>query len=166
MNDVNLEKQLQQQLAQLPTGLEPSRDLWAGIDHAIEMQQQRRRPRGIYQRLSAVAAGVGLTGLTVWLSLTVNVIPSDEGSNWQHVTLMSELFEQQKQTLLVKYADRQASADNWRSQLAELDDAAEAIKKVLDEDPANAQLLKMLQQVYQQQLDLIHAVNKNPWQQI
>lgn len=169
-----LEAKLQQQLEQLPKTLTPSRDLWAGIDHAIEQQQQQgyRHPRqGLrWVKLSAVAAGFAVIGLTGWLTLNSGV--SDDGlgdTTGGHLVFVDEMstsFEQQKQALLVKYQDQQQNSQNWRSQLKELDAAAAAIKKALDQDPSNAQLIKMLQQTYQQQLDLIKAVNKSPWHSI
>jgi hypothetical protein len=166
MNDAEFEKELQQQIEQLPRQMKPSRDLWAGIDHAIEQQQGTKRFS--LPKLTAVAAGFSMLGLTAWLTLNGNFSPALQapGEGLQYVTVMTETFEKQKQSLLTKYEDQKPSADNWRSQLNELNDAATAIKKVLDQDPTNAQLIKMLQQTYQQQLDLIKAVNKSPWQTI
>ncbi len=176
MNDSEFDKTLQQQIDALPRQMKPSRDLWAGIDNAIERQEQgnRRGKTGFsFQKLSAVAASFAVLGFTAWLTLNVNMLPSDEaqsvyvpGENLEFVSQMTESFEMQKQDLLVKYEGHKPTADNWREQLKELDLAATAIKKVLDQDPSNAQLIKMLQQTYQQQLDLIKAVNKSPWQSI
>jgi hypothetical protein len=178
MNDLEFDKTLQQQIDALPRQMKPSRDLWAGIDHAIE-QQQRNRAFS-YQKLSAVAASFAVLGFTAWLTLNANIpLGEDEtplsaqvsgaqvsGENLEYVTQMTQSFEIQKHDLLVKYEGHKPNADNWRGQLKELDSAAIAIKKVLDQDPSNAQLIKMLQQTYQQQLDLIKAVNKSPWQTI
>ena len=166
MNDAELEKSLFEQVEQLPRQIKPSRDLWAGIDHAIE-QQQNPQKFG-YQKLTAVAAGLAIFALTAWMTLNTGIegVPSVEGYQLQYVQDMSNEFEQQKQTLLVKYQGQQATADNWHNELKILDEAAIAIKKALAQEPANAQLIKMLQQTYQQQLDLINAVNKSPWQTI
>lgn len=170
MNDVEFDKVLQQQVDELPKQMKPSRDLWAGIDHAIEQQQAQQisKQRFSYQKLSAVAASFAVLGLTAWFTLNTNITPGAQGpgENLQYVTQMTQSFENQKQALLVKYEDQTPNAANWRDQLKELDAAAVAIKKVLDQDPTNAQLIKMLQQTYQQQLDLIKAVNKSPWQTI
>lgn len=164
------EQRLQQQIDQLPKSLTPARDLWAGIDHAIEQQQINQRYS--WQKWSAMAAGFAVLGLTVWLSINVNNdiynpsgTPAGDDSSHYLVSLSAD-FEKRKQALLVKYEDQSSATENWREQLQELDDAATAIKKVLDQDPTNAQLIKMLQQTYQQQLDLINAVNKSPWQKI
>uniref|UniRef100_UPI0038F6B87A hypothetical protein n=1 Tax=Streptomyces scabiei TaxID=1930 RepID=UPI0038F6B87A len=66
--------------------------------------------------------------------------------------VMSDYFTQQKQTLLVQYQNQPALADNWQQQLVELEDAERAIKQALENEPENPALLKMLAQVYQQQL--------------
>ncbi len=166
MNDAQFDQALKMQIDTLPKELAPERDLWAGIDHAIERQQSSQRFN--FTKLTAVAAGVMVIGLTSWLTFKNVDLPSvrTTGQNLQYVNWMTESFEQQKQTLLVKYEDTPAMTDNWQEQLKQLDDAAKAIKKALAQDPSNAQLIKMLQQTYQQQLDLINAVNQDPWQMI
>jgi hypothetical protein len=166
MNDAQFDQLLKQQIDELPSEIKPERDLWAGIDHAIEQKQDKGRFN--IPKLSAMAAGLAVLGLTGYLTFNQMELPQahSAGDGLQYVTLMTESFEQRKQALLVKYEDTQPATDNWRQQLKELDEAAVAIKKVLDEDPTNAQLIKMLQQTYQQQLDLIKAVNHNPWQTI
>lgn len=184
MNDLEFDKTLQQQIDALPRQMKPSRDLWAGIDNAIEQQDQQKqgnhhgKPGFSFQKLSAVAASFAVLGFTAWLTFNANIPLGDTqqsanvpgayapGDNLEYVTQMTESFEVQKQDLLVKYEGHKPNADNWRAQLKELDSAAVSIKKVLDQDPSNAQLIKMLQQTYQQQLDLIKAVNKSPWQTI
>lgn len=176
MSELDLDKELQHQIGQLPKQLKPSRDLWTGIDHAIEqelqaqVQQQHTAKLTSWPKLSAVAAGFVVFGFSTWMvmnvepSIGVNDIASNEPMSY--VSQITDSFEQQKQSLLVKYQDQQAYADDWQLQLKELDDAASAIKKALAIEPGNAQLIKMLQQTYQQQLDLIKAVNKSPWQTI
>jgi len=188
MNDADLEQALDQQISQLPKAIAPQRDLWAGIDNAIEHQAQQQtdkvKPRSVVYRLSAVAAGIAVFGFSAWMVMTNNptidgidsidgqgVVAQQDMANGDDETLnyvndLSSLFEQQKQALLVKYQDTPSYVDNWQGQLDELDKAAEAIKQALVNDPTNAQLIKMLQQTYQQQLDLINTVNKSPWQTI
>jgi hypothetical protein len=79
---------------------------------------------------------------------------------------LSALFEQQKQALLVQYEAQPALTNDWQQQLDELEQAEQAVKLALQNDPENAALLKMLAQVYQQQLDLINRVHAPSWQQI
>jgi len=79
---------------------------------------------------------------------------------------MSEFFTKQKQSLLVQYQSQVALTDNWQVQLQELEDAEQAIKQTLENEPKNKALLSMLAQVYQQQLDLINKVHAPRWQHI
>ena len=119
MNDANAGKnnagkdtpnQLDQQIAQLTKTLEPKRDLWVGIDNAIEEQHSGRRQH--YPKLSAVAAGFAMLGLTAWLTLNVNPNLSQQsseqpadGGNLDYVAELSQTFAGQKQALLAKYQD-------------------------------------------------------------
>lgn len=175
MNDAELDRKLQQQIDELPKALKPSRDLWAGIDHAIESQQQyRTKPSKVYQ-LFGVAAGFAVLGLSAWMYMQSSVEPlptqnqelvAEVPAPLQYIDELSTLFEQRKQTLLVKYQDNPTATQDWKLQLEQLDKAALVIKQALVNDPTNAQLIKMLQQTYQQQIDLIEAVNRSPWQSI
>ena len=179
MNDAQLDKQLQQQIASLPKEVLPSRDLWAGIDHAIETGEQRHG-KSSWQKLTVVAAGVATFGWLSWLTVNMNNVAFDpQLSESGHmvaaqlndrtvpfVEAMAQSHEAQKQALLVQYDANQSMVGDWQKQVEELDKAADAIKKALVLDPSNAQLIKMLQNTYQQQLDLIEMVNRSPWQQI
>lgn len=75
-------------------------------------------------------------------------------------------FTKQKQSLLVQYQSQVALTDNWQVQLQELENAEQAIKQTLENEPKNKALLSMLAQVYQQQLDLINKVHAPRWQHI
>ncbi len=66
----------------------------------------------------------------------------------------------------MQYQNQPALTDNWQQQLTELEDAERAIKQALENEPENPALLKMLAQVYQQQLDLINKVHAPKWQTI
>ena len=79
------------------------------------------------------------------------------------VSQLSQQHEEQKQFLLTGYAQQPALTDNWQAQLTELDEAATAIKTALREDPNNAAMVNMLQQVYQQQIKLIQSVHRPGW---
>ena len=66
----------------------------------------------------------------------------------------------------MQFEGKNALTNNWQQQLAELDSAAEAIKKALLNEPDNMALLKMLQSVHQQQINLIERVHSPKWSQI
>jgi Tfp pilus assembly protein PilF len=58
--------------------------------------------------------------------------------------------------------------DQWVdiTRRSSLEEAEQAIKQALENEPQNQALLTMLAQVYQQQLDLINKVHAPRWQQI
>ena len=67
---------------------------------------------------------------------------------------------------MVRFQDQPALTQNWQDQLTGLDDAADAIKTALENKPNNMALLKMLQSVHQQQINLIERVHSSKWSQI
>ncbi|KAF7787482.1 hypothetical protein PRUB_a4878 [Pseudoalteromonas rubra] len=145
----------QQDQDQLP---EPQRDLWQGIEKAINVSSTEVPSRSPWIKLAGVAACVS-AGLLSW-----QVIMTQPRQDT--MTHMSAFFEQKKQTLLVQYEAQPALTKDWQGPLQELEEAEQAIKLALMKDPDNAALLKMLAQVYQQQLDLITKVHQPQWQQI
>ncbi len=169
MTKNSFDKALDEQIDALPKEKQPERDLWRGVSLAIENESAAhntasRRP-AVW---AAMAACVALVALVSWYGLQQP--PTQTGP--QSVTgealvkALSDQHEQQKQALLVEYTDTPALADNWQQQLAELDDAASAIKAALEQDPDNPALLRMLQNVYQQQIALIERVHAPKWQRI
>ncbi|ALU43840.1 hypothetical protein [Pseudoalteromonas rubra] len=145
----------QQDQEQLP---EPRRDLWQGIEKAINVSSTVAPSRSPWIKLAGVAACVS-AGLLSW-----QVIMTQPRQDT--MTHMSAFFEQKKQTLLVQYEAQPALTKDWQGPLQELEEAEQAIKLALMKDPDNPALLKMLAQVYQQQLDLITKVHQPQWQQI
>ena len=162
MKQTNLDKMLDDAVAQLPTEITPKKDLWQGVENAIAKQPtQIEKKSHVRQQITAMAA-------CMCLGLLSYLVFFNQQSNQYEAGLqaMTQTFKQEKQALLVKYSDQKALADNWQSQLAELENAEKAIKLALENEPENATLLRMLSQVYQQQLDLINKVHKPSWQQI
>lgn len=156
---MSINKDLQQRMAELPAELEPSRDLWPGIERAIRQQQwqQQKQTRSTLWPGLALAASVCVVSVIGWFS-------------WQQVSVAEPNWiaqvEQQKQALLVAYQDVPAVTDNWQAQLTELEHAAQSVRDALAKDPNNTVLLAMLQRIYQQQLDLINQVHQPKWQQL
>ncbi|WP_440054287.1 hypothetical protein ACSLBF_15655 [Pseudoalteromonas sp. T1lg65] len=138
---------------------EPQRDLWLGIEKAINQESPvRQTTHNHWQKLTGIAACT-VAGLFAW-QVVMNQPKQDSLAN------MSSFFEQQKQALLVQYDTQPALTSDWQMQLQELEQAEQAVKLSLKNDPENAALLRMLAQVYQQQLDLINKVHQPRWQQI
>ncbi|MBE0369684.1 hypothetical protein [Pseudoalteromonas aurantia] len=148
---------IERSLAQ-PSEIQPEKDLWPGIEHAIGKPITDQKPHNIWPKVSGVAACF-IVALVTWQAVMVQ--PKHDA-----MASMTHFFDQQKQTLLVQYEQQPALVTGWQIQLQELENAELAIKQALENDPQNAALLKMLAQVYQQQLDLINKVHTPRWQQI
>lgn len=165
------EHQLERALDALPREKMPQRDLWQGIELGIEQQQHagtekthKAPPR------FAIAASFAVVAMAGWLVIQqLNVEPTQESiapSAEQLASVLSSQHQIQRDQLLVSLEGQPALTENWQEQLQELDDAAAAIKAALAQDPNNAALLKMLQNVYQQQISLIERVHSPKWRQI
>ncbi|MFY8300501.1 hypothetical protein AAEU28_17180 [Pseudoalteromonas sp. SS15] len=158
MSKVNFDDFLKEELAK-PSEVAPSRDLWPGIERAIaEPAKSSVNDKQYWPKVTGIAACF-IAGLLAW---NVSVMRPEQNT----MRDLSALFEQQKQALLVQYEAQPALTNDWQQQLDELEQAEQAVKLALQNDPENAALLKMLAQVYQQQLDLINRVHAPSWQQI
>ena len=170
MSRENFDTALKHQLDELDREIQPKRDLWQGIELALANepapdQVEPNQPRQMNgARMFAVAATFAFVGLFGWF--TVNQPDQGMIGGQELVAALSNQHQQQKDSLLVKFKGQPALTQNWEQQLDELDDAAKAIKTALKEDPNNIALLKMLQNVHQQQIDLIERVHAPKWQQI
>ena len=161
MTEQSFDSKLQEQIERLPREMQPQRDLWPGIDQAIEELVHRQPSRTPWYALAASIAVVSLVLLTFTSQQTET--RQDKSSMGRLVSQLSQQHEEQKQFLLTGYAQQPALTDNWQAQLTELDEAATAIKTALREDPNNAAMVNMLQQVYQQQIKLIQSVHRPGW---
>lgn len=165
MNKGSFEQDLKQQVADMRKDKQPDRDLWAGIELALS--QDESNTQDLVSKGDTkwywVAATVVAFGLIGWISLGQQSTPL---TGDELVAALSQQHQQQKSALLVRFQDQPALTQNWQEQLTELDDAAEAIKKALENEPNNMALLKMLQSVYQQQIGLIERVHSPKWSQI
>lgn len=168
MNKQNFEVALKQQLNEIEKTRQPERDLWAGIEHGLNDELTPNQLKDIPERatrpkLYGVAAALAFVGLFSWYGLEQQ---QDMVTGQQLVAALSSQHAQQKDALLVKFKDQPALTQNWQQQLDELDAAAVAIKKALEQEQNNVALLKMLQKVHQQQIELIERVHSPKWQQI
>ena len=148
---------LMQRLKALPKEQMPSRDLWPGIASALYAQQQPSKKS--YVSMLASAASLVLVAMLAWFSF-------ESGKSLQGQALVASLSQQhqmQRESLLVHYKDQAALTENLHQQLEELDEAAAAIKKALEQEPNSPALLKMLKHVYEQQLKLIERVHAPRW---
>lgn len=170
MSNLPFEQQLKDQLTELDKDKQPDRDLWQGIELALSQEaashddnMEHSRNVASDKKFHLLVASVAAFGLIAWLSF------NDQSHNLNGEALVAALSQQhvqQKNALLVKFQDQPALTQNWQQQLTELDEAANAIKKALENEPNNMALLKMLQTVHQQQINLIERVHSPKWSQI
>lgn len=161
MNKLSFEQQLATQLEQIDSHKLPERDLWVGIERALVDQAEPKASSHAPRYL--LAASVLLCITVGWLSFNPLGQPQ-QGRDL--VAQLSQQHLQQKNALLVQFKDQPALTQNWQQQLQELDEAEAAIKTALQNDPNNMALLKLLQGVYQQQINLIERVHAPKWSQI
>lgn len=171
---------IDEHISQLDLNKRPSRDLWKGIDYAIQRQASESRAsedskqdsmhNGITTLQSknrrtpffAVAASICVVSVVAYISFQSGKTISGQ----EIVEQISTQHTLQKQALLSSFEGQATVTQNWQEQLTELDEAAVAIKKALENEPNNAALLRMLKRVHQQQIALIERVHAPAWQQI
>jgi hypothetical protein len=154
-------------IEQLNKDKTPERELWTGIEYSISeldipKQQKAQGDRFRQTPIYAVAASVLVAMVVGYFSFQTGRLESGQDLVMQ----MSQQHSEQKDALLTSLDGQPTATQNWQQQLDELDQAAVAIKKALENEPNNAALLKMLQKVYQQQIMLIERVHVPAWQQI
>lgn len=171
MSKINFDKQLQEQLSQLPEHT-PQRDLWEGIEPTLVRQEVNNTPQTIGVNLNkgmyAIAVSLVICAVIGYLSivqLSTPALTSNDNASALLAALHTQ-HEQQKQALLVSFEQLPAVTENWETQLVELETAAKAVRTALVTSPNNPALLKLLQSIYQQQLALIETVHAPKWQRI
>jgi len=156
------ENELQKQIEQLALEKQPERDLWKGIEQALEQTKHTDSDMRSRKPILAMAASFMLVAIVGWMSF-------ESGKSLQGESLVAALAEQHdanKKALLLRVKDQQAATNNWQQQIDELDEAAQAIKKALQEEPNNPALLKMLKNVYEQQMAIIERVHEPRWNRV
>ncbi len=169
MNNQISEQDLQNELAKLPQEMSPERDLWPGIERAIQInaQQQTEKPlSALSGRPLAWAASVVAAVLLTWGILTP--VPQDNSSPLNLVTVMQQDFEAQKNAMLVSFGQPKMSElpVEMQTQLTQLASARLAIEKALAEDPTNSDLLNLLNWTQKQEISLIKQLYSPQWQTI
>lgn len=178
MNKLLSEQDLQKTVAELPDEMTPQRDLWAGIERAIQTKQQDKpsfdAPKKKAFIPTAWAASVVAAVLVTWVSFSpqladksVNIAQQDN-SPLNIVTAMQENFKQTKQTMLVSFGQPEVSElpKEIQEELIKLSSAQTTIEKALIEDPSNNDLLNLLRWTQKQELDLLTQLYSPKWQSI
>lgn len=166
------DKQLDELITQLDKEIKPQRDLWAGIEQAINTLPQEEDVSSArevkwsvkeWSKLAAMFAPVALmTG--IWLGQVGQSQSDVQEPDW--LTPVSASFELQKQQLLQRVSSNAVLSPNWRESLKELEKAEKSLKQALIHQPEDAALMKMLTQVHQQQLMLIKKAHQPKFSQI
>jgi hypothetical protein len=168
MNTQNSEKILQDQLAQLPKEMAPERELWSGIEKAIQHKSQTNNSENSNRPVISMAWAASVIAAVL---LTWGVIKPQQEQLHTPVSLVAAMqqdFEQQKQTMLVSFGQPKISAlsPEMQKQLAELLSARQAIEKALVDDPNSSDLLNILRWTQKQELELIKQLYSPQWQMI
>lgn len=173
------DKELQQQLDKLPKEITPERDLWAGIEKATQGKKQVKEQQKVFVP-SVWAASLLAAVLVTWLTLTPNetehqLVQQDavvsgqvEQEQVELVTVMQNNFLQQKQAMLVSFGqpDMSQLPAEMQVQLEQLAAARKSIRKALEADANNMDLLNLLDFTQQQELKLIQQLYRPQLQSI
>jgi hypothetical protein len=146
---------LQELIDTLPREVSPERDLWPGIDHAINLPA---RP-GMSYRPYALAASVLLVlGLSLFYGVRQPIPTVADPAIDEYISSLQNEHERSKQAILVEFQQQQAMYPQWEDQLHELEEAENVVYDALRRDPDNRELLNILRDVQAKQLKLIDAV--------
>lgn len=187
MNKQISDQALASQVDKLPKEMQPQRDLWSGIERAIQNKSQQSAIESKKSNVIPMAWAASLIAavLVAWISfapttsqlsipLTANNDETLQLRAGQLVSSMQESFQQQKQSMLVSYGkpDMTNLPIKMQDQLIELAQARKTIEKALVNDGNNVDLLNLLRFTQQQELNLLQQLypymnNKNAqWQTI
>jgi len=145
---------------ELPKELAPQRDLWPGIEQAIAEKPQIKQASNDaswhnWARTAAAFVPAAFV-LVFWLQQSpMETLPDGQFNS------VAASFEVQKRQLLRQVKGEVELVDNWQLSLTDLEQAEQALIKALQSQPEDPALLKMLTQIYQQQLELIQKSHKS-----
>ncbi|TRX53423.1 hypothetical protein [Thalassomonas sp. M1454] len=165
MNKPVTDQQLQQQIDGLQQDIKPSRDLWPGIELAIEHQQQESSPKKAAFAPYAWAASVMAAVLLTWM---VNKPMQEQPLQLTAVEVIQQQYVEEKNTMLVSFGKPDISKlpAKIQKQFTELQSARESLLKALEDDPENPDLLNLLQWTQNQELSLLEQLYSPKWQTI
>jgi hypothetical protein len=180
------DKTLASHIGKLPKEMQPQRDLWSGIERAIQDKSQQSTLTDEKKNIIPMAWAASLIAavLVAWVSfvpspqtsmpMTASNDETLKSTSGQLVNSMQASFQQQKQAMLVSYGkpDMSNLPVTMKSQLEELAQARKTIEKALANDENNVDLLNLLRFTQQQELNLLQQLypymnNENiQWQTI
>ena len=169
MSDALLDKKT----AELVPEITPQRDLWPGIERAINHQGQQPsafNSRDLFMP-SVWAASIAIIMLVSWVTLAPQHNPFMEtrlvshstevkANQAQLVAMMQQSFNQQKVSLRSSYGNPKIELlpIAMQTELSQLAKARVAIRNALDNDENNVDLLNLLDFTQQQELTLLQQL--------
>lgn len=160
MTEQEFNKLLDAAADDLPREIQPPRDLWVGIDHAIEMRaNSRKQQTNKFYKIAAVLIMLIGGGWVFYAGLGFNNTSSNEVDLTMLAHDIDRGFRRQKANILAVYEGQPALTTTWRDQLEELEVARSSIWKAVQKDPGNEYMIQILMEIQQQQLDLIEGVH-------
>ncbi|WP_259366204.1 hypothetical protein [Colwellia sp. 6M3] len=164
----NTEQRLQEAIAQLPKEITPERDLWSGIDKAINQKVTTTNNHSKRKTFMPVAWAASVVAAVLLTWVTIGPEPLTSMPSVNLVAAMQQDFEQQKQSMLVSFGtpDIRQLPVAMQAELVKLSSAQKTISKALADDPNNSDLLNLLRWTQQQELDLLTQLYSPQWQKI
>lgn len=143
-------------MRQLPREATPARDLWPGIDHAINSAPVR----AIYRPYALAASVLVVLGSSMYFGWSQPGLRTSNPAIDAYISELRTTHRLSKEAVLVEFSQQQAWYPDWEDQLHELEQAENVIYDALRNDPDNRELLGILRGVQEKQLKLIDAVFK------
>lgn len=163
------DKELQGHIDQLPKEMTPERDLWQGIEKAINQsaieQAVTEKPKAKVFVPTAWAASVVAAVLLTWVGIGTDSTLDNSPSL---IAALNQDFSQQKQLMLTSFGtpDLTKLSPEMKKELDNLATARASIAKALADDENNTDLINLLQWTQQQELDLLKRLYAPQWQTI
>lgn len=159
-------QQFTRELEHLPQQLAPTKELWQGIEKAINLPQGQHAapvPAKTQYSLWALAASVFImVGISLWFNprlISPQALPIAQQ--------MQQSFEQQQQLLLVQYQQQALVIPaQIEQQLVVLQQAQQQLLQALAKQPNDANLLALLNFTQQQVIQLLTQVPQASYQHI
>lgn len=164
------EKELTEKIARLSSEMTPGRDLWSGIERAINQESQQHTESQNKSHFVPVtwAASFAVVILLSWLTfspqmpqeteqgLSASLIENPPATE-QLVTFMQKNFQQQKKAMLVSFGQPNLTQlpEAMQQELQQLAAARKSIRQALLKDKDNVDLLNLLDFTQQQELKLL-----------
>ncbi|PCK09133.1 MAG: hypothetical protein COA42_05625 [Alteromonadaceae bacterium] len=146
----------------------PNRDLWPGIEQAINPRDEVKESWFTARLPRFVPASIAMTALSITTTAAVliilNFIPRQteqpQNTVYQYemenaIRALERSYQSETQQMLVRYQSRPALTDNWQQQLQDLHEARQTVISAMLESPENMQFIRMLKNIHQQELMII-----------